>query len=151
MTKEDFEFVADALLALCEDERRRPFYSENTFRCKLRREAEKRSLVARLSERFPENDLLRSECMSVFERARLTPRQTEVLADRLEGWTFEEIGRKGGHSKQGAQSIFVQSLRKLTQAFRAYPYRGLSEVYRKEIRRGRLPARAAAPARRRTQ
>lgn len=136
MTTEDLKFVADALLALCEKAPQRPYYSEEGLRAKLKRAERKDPLYGHLVHHRGEDPLLKSECAEVFSRARLTPRQSEVLLRRLEGWTFEEIGNSAGHSKQGAQHIFIQALKKIARSFHVYPFRGLSEVYRWETRRG---------------
>lgn len=136
MSNEQLAFVAEALLALCDRCPDRPFYSEEAMRGKLKRAHIREPLYAHLIVGRKDDPLLREECADVIAMARLTRRQSEVLAMRLEGYTFEEIGRSGGHSKQGAQNIFVQGIKKLARAFRVYPYRGLSEVYRIEVRRG---------------
>jgi hypothetical protein len=136
MKTEDLAFVADALLALCERSDDEPYYSEDTLRAKLKLAERRDPLYAHLMLPHGDDPLLREECRCVIELAGLTRRQLDVLSSRLEGWTFEEIGRRGGHSKQGAQSIFVQALKKLTRTFRVYPFRGLSEVYWRETHRG---------------
>lgn len=136
MTNQDFAFVADALLALCEREREAPFYSNEEFRLK--------ELVASRRDRFAghlglaeESDFLfQEECRAVFDNAKLTERQAEVLTQRLEGCTFEQIGKESGHSKQNAQSVFILAIKKLSRSFHVYRYRGLSEVYRGETQRG---------------
>lgn len=136
MSNEQLAFVAEALLALCDRCPERPFYSEDAMRGKLKRAQVREPLYAHLIVGRREDPLLRDECADVIAIARLTQRQAEVVAMRLEGYTFEEIGRSGGHSKQGAQNIFVQGIKKLARAFRVYPYRGLSEVYKIEVKRG---------------
>lgn len=136
MTRDDLAFVADALLALCDRSENRPFYSEDAFRLKLRLAVQREPVYARMVSPSQHDPLLMEECRCVIAEARLTERQLDVLSKRLDGWTFEEIGRAGGHSKQGAQNIFLQALKKIARAFRVYPFRGLSEVYRREVRRG---------------
>lgn len=131
----DLSFVADALLALCERETEAPFYTEGGFEAKLKRLRSRETdwageLVAGRGDR-----MLAVECRDVMRAAGLTLRQREVLDLRLEGYTFEEIGRRGRTTKQGAMNIFVQALKKITRTFRAYPYAGLSEVYRSEVKR----------------
>ena len=136
MSPNDLSFVADALLALCEKPQTRPFYSEEGMRIKLKRADWRDPLYGHLLQQKGADPLLQNECDEVFRSARLTARQTEVLMRRLEGWTFEEIGQEAGHSRQGAQHIFVQALKKIARAFRVYPWKGLAEVYRWETRRG---------------
>ena len=139
MTREDLAFVADALLALCEKDRRAPFYGEEAFKTKLKRSFEGDALFEHLLSRTGHDELLQHECIGVFRHAHLTRRQSDVLHLKLEGFTFEEIGHRAGHTKQGAQSIFSQALKKLVRSFHVYPYAGLSDVYRRETRRGLRP------------
>ncbi|AIE83620.1 hypothetical protein OP10G_0252 [Fimbriimonas ginsengisoli Gsoil 348] len=79
--------------------------------------------------------LIRRECFAIFRSAELTARQASVVAQRLDGLTFDEIGAARGHTKQGAHRIFCQALKKIGHARTVYPYTGLSEVYRGEIGR----------------
>jgi len=132
----DLSFVADALLALCEGSASHPFYTEPGFHLKLRLADRREPFYDHLVRQRGDDPLLRQECHDVFQMARLTERQSTVLMRRLEGWTFEEIGKSCFHSKQGAQNIFVQALKKIARAFRVYAYTGLSDVYRSETRRG---------------
>jgi DNA-binding NarL/FixJ family response regulator len=80
--------------------------------------------------------LLRAEWSLVADAAHLTANQQSVFEKRLSGWTFEEIGRQRGHSKQAAQNIFRQALKKLVRAWFADPLHGLADVYRQETLRG---------------
>jgi hypothetical protein len=136
MTREDLSFVADALLELCQKPSDRPYYTEHGMAARLKL-AERRDPLAQSIEVLrPEDPLLRAECHEVFRQAKLTDRQAQVLAKRLEGWTFEEIGQAAGHSKQSVQHVFVLALKKIVRTFRVYPFKGLSDVYRSEVRRG---------------
>ena len=132
---EDLSFVADALLALCARERDAPFYTGDGYEAKLRRirRREREPVGELVSGRV--DSLLGVECRDVLRNAGLTERQREVLDLRLEGFTFEEIGQMGRTTKQGAMSVFIQALKKVSRTFAAYPYAGLSEVYRSEVRR----------------
>lgn len=136
MTVEQAAFIADALLAMCEREPDRPFYSDRSMTLKLKVAEHRDPLYAHLMVGRSDDPLLRSEIEGIFELAKLTEKQSNVLTKRLDGFTFDEIGRLAGHSKQSAQRIFQQALKKLARAFRVYPYRGLSEVYRRELKRG---------------
>lgn len=150
MLTEDLSFVAEALIALCEKDSRRPIYSEDRLIGKLKLAERREPQYGHLVVQRDDDPLLRSECAAIFSSARLTDRQADVFVKRIEGWTFEEIGRAAGHSKQAAQHIFVQALKKIGRAYRVYAFRGLSEVYRWETRRGlrkqglgRIPASAS--------
>lgn len=136
MNAEDLKFVSDALLAMCERSDERPFFTDDAMRLKLKNAHRREPLFGHLLRARGSDPLLQSECHDVFEKAGLTERQRDVLLKRLDGWTFEEIGRQAGHTKQGSQSIFVQAIKKLARSFDVYPFRGLSEVYRRETRRG---------------
>ncbi len=144
MTNEQIAFVADSLLALCEKSPERPCYSDDVMRQKLKLAERREPVYGHLLMGRRDDPLLQDECRDVFEIAKLTERQSIVLHLRLEGYTFEEIGSRRGHSKQGAQNIFIQALKKLTHSFRVYPFRGLSDVYRWEVKRKGAGASRAA-------
>ncbi len=132
---EDLSFVADALLALCEREPDAPFFTEDGFEAKMMRIRQRESTSAGELVSGRRDAMLVIECRDVMRAAGLTPRQREVLDLRLEGFTFEEIGRFGRTTKQGAMSVFIQAIKKVSRTFKAYPYAGLSEVYRSEVKR----------------
>lgn len=136
MQPNDLSMIADALLSLCEGDDERPFYSEETLRYKLRQASRRDATYGFVTRSKPADALFRHEYEELIDKANLTPRQDTVLRQRMDGWTFEEIGREAGHSKQGAQHTFLQAMKKLAKAMRVYPWRGLSEVYRQETRRG---------------
>ena len=131
----DLSFVADALLALCVPEKDAPFCTEDGFEAKLQRWRWREGGAADEIAARRVDSMLAVECRDVVRGAGLTPRQREVLELRLEGFTFEEIGTFGRTTKQGAMSVFVQALKKISRTFRDYPYAGLSEVYRSEVKR----------------
>lgn len=136
MNKETLGYLADRFLAACERDPVAPGYSENTFRRKLKlaHRRESRSPIPRT--RGGTVYLLEKEWIDVTERASLTDRQIRVMQLRLEGETFESIGRKFGHTKQGAQRVFLQGAKKLARAWLGNPYRGLPAAYDEEVRRG---------------
>lgn len=136
MKTEDLAFVADALLALCERSSTQPFYTERGYQQKLKRDLPREMIVAPLIQGKPHDQLLESEFRTIFELAKLTDRQAEVLTRKMEGYTFEQIGSERGATKQSAQNAFVQAIKKLARSFYVYPYRGLSDAYRCDIRRG---------------
>jgi hypothetical protein len=129
------EAEADDLLRALDRDPGRPHYSEDSFRRKL-------DASRRRDQRLPEPAncresaaLLESEWEAVRRLACLTHAQEEVVAMRLEGHTFEQIGEARGHSKQGAQNVFFQATKKLVRCWMEYSYRGLHQVYREEVRR----------------
>lgn len=136
MEREKLSTNADRLLASIERDPAAPHYTECSFRRKVD-DSNRRAHFLPLPLGGKEADeLVRSEWAAVIDAARLTQRQLEVLHLRLEGHTFEHIGRLGGHTKQGAQNIFFQAAKKLVRTWMDYPYRGLADVYRQEVRRG---------------
>lgn len=126
---------AEELLRSISRDPSRPHYGEESFRKKLitARNRERRLPVT--GECRGSDALVESEWAAVQRMACLTPVQEEVVAMRLEGHTFEHIGHVRGHTKQGAQNVFFQAAKKLIRAWMDYPYRGLHQVYREEIRR----------------
>ena len=140
----DYGLVADTLLALCERSQDAPFYGEEYFERKERK-AEQRGEVLYLNFALLRRDdeLFQRECDAIFELAKLTPKQATVVRQRLAGSSFDSIGSGSGTTKQSSQRIFMQGIKKLARSLHVYPYRGLSEVYRRETRRGRSHNKAA--------
>lgn len=128
--------AADELLSRIERDPRAPHYTELAFRRKVDTSNRRATSLPLPSCGKEWLEILREEWGEVIELANLTERQAEVLEMRFAGFTFEQIGAEGGHSKQGAQNIFFQGAKKLVRAWMEYPYRGLSQVYREETRRG---------------
>lgn len=137
MKRQELGFVADALLTLCERDRNAPHYTERAFETKLLDARRREPRLAHLAMGRGGHPLLCSEIEAIITDARLTDRQKTVFRLRMQGRTFEEIGKLGGHTKQGAQSVFCQAMKKLVRAQDVYPFRGLSDVYQDEVRRGR--------------
>jgi hypothetical protein len=132
---EDLSFVADVLLAIVGPDSSAPF----EFDILPRKKASGRQLPAFVllaTCQKPDDELLAAECMEIFRRAELTECQAEVLDMRLLGLTFDQIGVCKGRSRQGVMSVFLQAVKKIGRVMRVYPYTGLSDVYRHEIRRG---------------
>lgn len=128
--------MADSLLAMVERDPEYPCYGEESFARKVRN-AQKRNAQLPLPTLDPAGIYLsEQEWLEITKDAGLTRRQQEVFAARLAGDTFEAIGHAGGHTKQGAQSIFRQAVKKVLAIQCVYPYAGLAEVYRSEVRRG---------------
>jgi len=142
MSKDTLGYIADKLLATAERDSSAPGYTDNTFRRKLNLAHHRESRLPLPRTREGTAYLLQREWIEVTERARLTPKQILVMQLRLEGETFDSIGRKYGHTKQGAQRIYVQGAKKLARAWLTNPHRGLPAVYDQETRRGLPPRRA---------
>ncbi len=136
MRRNALSLAADELLSRIERDPRAPHYSEDSFRRKVDASNRRASTIPLPMGGKEAQYLLQQEWAEVVEAADLTQRQLDVLAMRFAGYTFEAIGAKGGHTKQGAQNIFFQAAKKLARAWMNYPYRGLSQVFREEVRRG---------------
>lgn len=133
----DLQFVSEALIAMAEKDRERPCYSEREMVRRIEAANRREPVSAGIARYDGHEWLTQRECDALFSLARLTARQDKVLRQRLNGLTFEEIGFDGRHTKQGAQRIFIQALKKIARTYRTYEYVGLSEVYRQETSRGR--------------
>lgn len=134
---DDLGRIADALLVVCERDPTAPFWTEPGMRRRLEIDRRREPLL-----KLPRNDdmtpyLLRKEWASIVARANLTFLQRHVLERRLSGWTFEEIGRSRGRSRQSAKKLFGVAVEKLLAAWAAYPFAGLAESYRQDLARGR--------------
>ena len=133
---DQLSYDADRLLSSVDRNPQRPHYRDDTFRRKL---TKARQYEAKLPPGFHSRRptyLVEKEWKAILDRANLTGNQLHVVSLRLEGHTFESIGRRRGHSKQGAQNIFYQAAKKLVEAWTSYPFRGLADVYEDETRRG---------------
>lgn len=114
----------------------RPFFSEAGLERKIAYNRRQTLAYASLINES-QNDPFRSgELRNILTAAKLTRRQYEVIKLRARGLTFQEIGRIWNRTKQGAQRVYQQAVRKLKRARRVYPFAGLNEVYRQEIHRG---------------
>lgn len=127
---------ADRLLSALPPDPEAPFLTEASYKRKVTRSQMRDRKIKIAYRRLAEDYLFKREWEAVVERARLTPRQRDVLDQRVLGVTFEEIGKKSKRTKQCAQQIFMQALKKIGRSLHVYPYAGLSEVYRTETRRG---------------
>ena len=60
---EDYQFIAEALLAICGKDRERPFMSERQLDQRLRRDRENDPLALELARHQPGDPLLAMECL----------------------------------------------------------------------------------------
>jgi hypothetical protein len=127
--------LSDQLLSQVAREPGRPHYTEATFERKLARCRQRAPRLPPGSFDVPYDFLLAREWAAIIGLAGLTRRQMEVLILRLQGRSFEEIGGRFGHSKQGSASILRQAVVKLRRTEAGYPFVGLASVYREETRR----------------
>lgn len=137
MTTYELSRLADSLLRSIPRDSARPHYTEDSFRCKInvahQREAKLMLPPPPVSQLY----LLKKEWAYLFREAKLTPRQKEIIAYRMAGRTFEEIGEIRGTSKQAVLNILLQACRKIARIRSRYAYDGLAQVYHEETNRGR--------------
>lgn len=128
-------YVADSILALIPRDPKCPHYTEDAFRRKLDlAEQRERRISLRLSDPGY-GYLFQREWAVIIKRAKLTDRQLQVFLLRATGWTFEAIGKRYGHTKQGSQSIFLQAIKKIAVSQSVYPMTGLSDAYQELVSR----------------
>lgn len=136
MKTEDLSFVADALLALVGEDPANPFEFDLAPRPRPMTPSKNSAFIHLASHRRPADVMLEDECGEILKRANLTAIQAEVLDLRLNGVSFDQIGMRRGATRQGAMRTFLHAVKKIGRVIRVYPYTGLSDVYRHEIRRG---------------
>lgn len=130
-------YLADALLGQCPKDKSAPHYTETGFKLKLI-SAHRREAYLPTPRREPALEyLFRREWQGLMRAARLTYRQREVMRNRLNGWTFQEIGDVGGHSKQSSEQVYRAAIKKIARVLGVYRFSGLCETYRIETSRGR--------------
>lgn len=122
-------------LAVPPDEER-PFFSDAGLERRIAYSRRQALIHAGILNQDHSNPFKNGELRSILKEAKLTRRQYEVIKLRASGLTFEEIGKLWNRTKQGAQRVYQQAVRKLQRARRVYPFTGLNEVYRQEIHRG---------------
>ena len=144
----DLNMICEALLDMVQRDKERPHYTDRALDRKIGIEHRREPVYASLSKYRGDSVLLQHECEGLCREAKLTARQEKVFRQRLGGMTFEEIGGRGGNrTKQSAQRVFMQALKKIARAYEVYPYIGMSDVYRQETRRGRVPRRSCTMSR----
>lgn len=114
----------------------RPFFSKTSFDRKLAYGRRQTLTHAQIIGQEQNDPFKAGELKTLIRTANLTSRQLEVIRLRVRGQTFEQIGQKWNRTKQGAQRVYQQAVKKLRRAKGVYPYAGLNEVYRQEIHRG---------------
>lgn len=127
--------VADRLLAEAPRNPEAPHYTEQRFERKRRDMLQRLSSLPLPAPNGVQRDLLLSEWAEVIRLSGINERQVELLRLRYDGWTFEEIGRAQGVSKQAVAAAFGKAAKRLALAWSTYPYRGLAEVYSQEVHR----------------
>ncbi len=114
----------------------RPYFSEAGLERRIAYGRKQSLAHASLLNQSQNDPFKAGELRNILRQAKLTKRQYEVIKLRSGGMTFDEIGRMWNRTKQGAQRVYQQAVKKLRKAQRFYPFAGLNEVYRQEIHRG---------------
>lgn len=130
MTAFQLAIAADALILRSCRDRAAPCYTEEAFARKLRVARGRLGKLPRAVSRPAIDYLFQREWAEIVALAGLTAAQAMVLELRSRGLTFEEIGRRRGCTKQGAQNVLAQAVRKIDRAREASPVTGLCETYR---------------------
>lgn len=128
---------ADALLAAQPRPKESPFYREATFFLKLR--GYLREIRSRKDPPEPPAfyRLLRHEWCEIIEGAGLDDDEALILREHLSGASTTSLGKLLGASRQAIHQRFQRAIEKIRVSYAVYPYAGLAEAYRSDIKRGR--------------
>lgn len=139
--RDDLPTRADALLAAVPKPKDSPFVNEKYLLRKARRDGHLDPKV--LAPPDLAAPLTFAEVRSVIRSCPLTSRQRFVVLAVLEGQRLDDIGA-GVVTRQAISKTFRQAIKKIRAHWDVYPYSGLADTYRSEIRRkGRdTPTRA---------
>lgn len=134
----DPEALSDLLLRLAGRDENYPAYSES-------RTAKREQVDAQWASRLyplhhhPQVDavgfLRRREIGLMLQVTPLTARQRQAVALFLQGYTFEEIGKHWGISKQAAHKLFLRACEAIRQSWTNHPLYGLTLTYRESTLR----------------
>lgn len=134
-TFEDFvepEELSDLLLRLVGRDADYPAYSESRNAQRERVDAQRAPQLAPLHHN-PQVDAVRilrgHEIALMLEHAPLTARQRQAVVLFLHGFTFEEMGRHWGVSKQAAHQLFLRACEVIRQSWSRHSLHGLTLVY----------------------
>lgn len=128
----DMETLSDLLLRLAGRDENYPAYSESRT---VKREQVDAQWASRLYplHHHPQVDavgfLRRREIGLMLQVAPLTSRQRQAVALFLQGYTFEEIGKHWGISKQAAHKLFLRACEAIRQSWTKHPLHGLTLTY----------------------
>jgi hypothetical protein len=128
----DLFSLSDDLLSGCVRDPSAPHYTDRAFRRKLRAARRREAFLPSAPPSGEVAYLFDREWGEIIAQAGLTARQWEVVAMRVAGHTFEEIGSLNQATRQGALSVYQRALRKILRVANEYPFRGLCEIYRIE-------------------
>ncbi len=128
----DLEVLANLLLRLVGRDEHYPAYTETRNAQREMADAQRAAQLAPLHhnlQRDAVDFLRRREVLMMLDCASLTPRQREVVQLYVAGYTFEEIGRQWGISKQAANKLFVRACEAIRRSWFKHPMHGLTRTY----------------------
>lgn len=130
--RDDLPDRADALLAAVPKPKDSPFVNEKYLLRKAQRDSKlDPKVVAPPDLAAP---LTFAEVRAVLRSCPLTPNQRYVVNAVLEGRTLEQIGA-GIVTRQAISKTFRTAIKKIRAHWDVYPYSGLADAYRADIRR----------------
>lgn len=128
----DLEMLSDLLLRLAGRDEHYPAYTEARTVKREQVDAQWASRLAPLHH-HPQVDavgfLRRREIAMILRHAPLTTRQRQAVTLFLRGYTFEEMGKHWGISKQAAHQLFLRACEVLRQSWQQHPLHGLTLTY----------------------
>ncbi len=129
----DLEMLSDLLLRLAGRDEDYPAYTEARNAQREQVDSQRAGELAPLHHNLQMDAvefLRRREVRLMLDSAYLTPRQREVIELFVSGYTFEEIGRQWGISKQAANKLFLRACEAIRRRWSQHPLYGLTCTYR---------------------
>lgn len=133
---DDLPARADALVAAYNRREEFPFFREKNFVVKLRREGSKIRKIKQRPIDPAQRYLNVREWRETLRFAGLTDREAATLAQVIRGDSLSGIAVFEGVSRQAVHQRFQRIVEKIRVAYDVYPYAGLADVYRSELKRG---------------
>ncbi len=133
---DDLPARADALVARHNPREEFPFFREKNFVVKLRREGSKVGKIKQRTVDPAQRYLNVSEWRETLRLAGLTARECATLGLVIRGDSLSGIAVAEGVSRQAVHQRFQRIVEKIRLAYDVYPYAGLADVYRSELKRG---------------
>lgn len=132
------EELSDLLLRLAGRDEHYPAYSESRTVQRERVDVQRASQLAPLHHN-PQVDAVGAlrwhEIALMLEHTPLTVRQRQAVVLYLYGFTFEEMGRHWGVSKQAAHRLFLRACAAIRESWSGHPLHGLTATYRESTLR----------------
>lgn len=128
----ELETLSDVILRILERDEHYPAYTESRIAQREAVDAQRAEQLSPLHHN-PQRDavalLRREEVELMLREASLTPRQLRVINLFMQGYNFEEIGRKTGVSKQAAHKLFLRACEAIRRSWNQHPLHGMAIAY----------------------